>query len=76
MTLLDALVSQLIDRHPLPWSIDYDWCVEVIDSRGACAIKLFSDSQAQELRAHAERLAGEAITASIEIERMLNEPEF
>lgn len=72
--LLDSLIQNLIERHPLPWSIDYDWLVEVWDSNQRLVIKLMLDRDARDLVSHAERLAQESLEAHAEAERMLNEP--
>jgi hypothetical protein len=32
-------IRALVDRHPLPWTIDQDWTWEVIASDGTCVEK-------------------------------------
>lgn len=64
-----------MDHHPLPWTVEYDWCVEIYDTHHRLVIKLMSDADARELVSIAGRLSSELAAASIEIERMLNEPE-
>lgn len=58
MTLLEHLVHDKLTDHPLPWSIDYDWLVEVWDSAEPPKLvtKVHSDPLARELVSTAERL--------------------
>lgn len=72
MTLLENLIRDKISNHPLPWSIDYDWLVEVYDANGAIVMKLMDTAQARELIRNAERLAAEDAIANDEFEEMMN----
>lgn len=72
MTLLESLVSELLYKHPLPWSIEHDWLVEVYDTHQKLVIKLMTDSDARELTNIAERLVIESASAAIEFEEMMN----
>lgn len=71
MNLLDSLVGMMLDSHPTPWIIEYDWCVEVYDVNHDLVIKLESDSDAKELVSFAELLAIRRASSEAEIEMML-----
>jgi hypothetical protein len=73
MTLLEQLVRDKIHQHPLPWTIDYDWCVEVIDSSGRVVSKLMHRDMAMQLIGMAERITAEDVAFSEEFERMISE---
>lgn len=75
MTLLDSLVTDLMWRHPTPWTIDYDWLIEVVDSRGKIVLKLSDISAARSLISISERLAAEKLADSAEIERLIVDAE-
>lgn len=75
MILLDALVSELIDRFPLPWTVECDWCFEIYDAGHRLIIKLTSALNAHELVSLAERIASEDEAESIENEEETSEPE-
>ena len=75
MSLLGLLIQDKLDGHPLPWTIEYDWCVELYDAKENLVMKMRSDAMAREFIAHAERLKAESDAFEIEFERMMNEPE-
>lgn len=71
MTLLEQLVRDKMFHHPLPWSIDYDWMVEVVDPMGRVVLKLQKDAEARELIAMATRISIEDAVFHAELEGML-----
>lgn len=74
MTLLEQLVRDKMYHHPLPWTVEYDWCVEVWDSGSPerIVLKLYSDHEARELIAMAERLDAESHAFHREFEDMID----
>lgn len=46
--LLESIVFNLLQKHPWPWSIEYDWTAEVYDSSSKLVIKL-QDQEAKNL---------------------------
>lgn len=73
--LENQLISQLIMDHPLPWSIEHDWTVEVRDAKGVIVIKLRTHDEANELIALAVARQEEFNRADAEIEKMLADGE-
>lgn len=67
------LVSLKLAVHPLPWRIDYDWTVEVIDAKGNCVMKLMNDAEAKAFITFAEALAQENADAQAEVDQLLKE---
>ena len=55
------LVSEFLLKHPLPWHIEQDWTLEVIDSNGNIVIKCMSYADAQAIVDEAIRLDDEKI---------------
>ena len=72
VTLLESLVRDKIHGHPLPWTIDYDWCVEVVDSIGRIVHKFMDRSMAEDLISMANRISSEDAAFSAEFERMID----
>lgn len=73
MTLLEELIRDKMHGHPLPWTIDYDWCVEVLDREGRLVLKLQRDVEARELIEMATRIAAERAEFEVEFERMIDD---
>jgi hypothetical protein len=72
MDLLEHFVREKLSTHPLPWSVEYDWCVEVYDANHGLVTKLMYSEDVSGLVSLAERLGAEAHAAEIEIEKMLS----
>jgi hypothetical protein len=47
--LQDQLIWSIILNHPLPWRIEQDWTVEVIDFKGNIVAKFMTFSAAEEI---------------------------
>ncbi len=75
VTLLESLIRDKMYGHPLPWTIDYDWCVEVIDSNGRIVTKLMHRDMAMELINMAERISAEDAAFRAEFEGMVDAAE-
>lgn len=71
MTLLEQLVRDKMDRYPFPWTIDYDWCVEVLDAGGRIVLKLQRDAEARQFIDMATRISAADAQFEIEFERMI-----
>jgi hypothetical protein len=71
MTLLESLVRDKMYEHPLPWTLDYDWLVEVVDPTGRAVHKLMTRAAALELISIAERLAAEDAAFDVELQHEL-----
>jgi hypothetical protein len=54
-----TLVHEILMRHPLPWRIEHDWTVEVLDAKDRCVAKLMSDVDAQAFIRFAQELSDE-----------------
>jgi hypothetical protein len=65
------LVRPLIAKHPLPWRLEYDWTIEVYDTKGGLVMKLMNDAQAQELLAFATELAAYDAQGDAEMKKLL-----
>jgi hypothetical protein len=52
-TFVDVLVRRLLSSHPLPWRIEHDWTVEVIDANNRVVEKFMNDAMANDLIAAA-----------------------
>lgn len=72
MSLLEQLVRDKMHHHPLPWTIDYDWMVEVYDQGGRIVLKLQSVDQARQLIDMAIRISAEDAQFTMEFERMID----
>lgn len=70
-----TLVQRLIAKHPLPWRIDHDWTVEVLDAKGNCVIKLKSQADAEGLIHFADQVATEMAQGAREVEELMKENE-
>lgn len=70
---IDRLVEQLIERHPLPWTIDLDWTVEMHDARGVCFLKFRTQAAADALIEHATRLDADHKKAAEETAKFLRD---
>ncbi len=71
--VIDQLIANKIDRHPLPWSIDHDWTVEVLDARGHCVMKLMTQDEAEALITYASALATRLAKGKAEVDKRLEE---
>lgn len=65
------LVRPLIRRHPLPWRLDYDWTVEVLDAKDQIVIKLMTAELARELIEFANELAADDALGAAEVKKLL-----
>lgn len=72
-TIYEYVIGKLLDQHPLPWRIDYDWTVEVYDARGSLVIKLPNDALASELIAVCEAQHAANLAAQVEVDALLGE---
>lgn len=72
MTLLEQLVRDKMFHHPLPWSIDYDWMVEVYDASGRIVLKVQRDTEARQLVSIAAAISTDDAAFTAEFERMIN----
>ena len=48
-TVFAALINDKLLYHPRPWSIEYDWLVEIIDANGKTVAKMRTDVEANRL---------------------------
>jgi hypothetical protein len=71
--LLKRLVDNLLDSHPLPWRIEWDWTCEVIDARGHVVLKCPTAKDADELIALGQSVASENEARHREVEALLAE---
>lgn len=65
------LMRHLMTPHPLPWRLELDWTVEIIDSAGAIVIKCMHVDEALEIIALAKFLAAGDNATREEFERLL-----
>jgi hypothetical protein len=72
MSLLEQLVRDKMFHHPLPWSIDYDWMVEVYDASGRIVLKVQKDVEAHQLVSIATTITAEDAEFTAEFERMID----
>lgn len=54
--VIKTLVRRLIAKHPLPWTIEHDWTVEVHDAKKQCVMQLQTNADATELIEYAAAL--------------------
>lgn len=64
-------VGRILHMYPLPWKIDHDWTVVVLDANGRCVMKLQTDEEAHAFIAFAEALAKEMVENQKVIEDLL-----
>lgn len=69
--LVRELVRPLIDRHPLPWRIDHDWTVEVVDANGECVTKLVSRDMAERFIAIAIEVSVRNAEIKVDVEALM-----
>lgn len=53
--LFNPMLDQLLERHPLPWTAQHDWTLEVIATDGTIIAKCLRSDQAQAIINFAER---------------------
>jgi hypothetical protein len=73
LTLLRQLVDNLLDRHSLPWRIEWDWTCEVIDTHGRIVLKCRTAKDGNELIALAQSVAAENEAGRLHVEALLAE---
>ena len=67
------LVRPMIEKHPLPWRLEFDWTVEVTDSKDRIVIKLPSVDLATELITFAQELAAYDAQGAEEVRKLMRE---
>ncbi len=65
-TVLEELLRATIHRHPLPWRVEFDWTVEVIDAKGERFVCFQLAANAEALVAAATRIAAQDAADSAE----------
>jgi len=70
-----TLVLDLIYKHPLPWRIDHDWTVEVLDAKDRVVAKLKTDADAMALIHFADQCATEMAQGAREVEELMKDNE-
>jgi len=68
------LVRHLMIGHPLPWSLEFDWTVEITDANNAIVIKCMHVDEALEIVGLAKFLTVDDNAAREEFEHLLSEP--
>lgn len=68
------LVGHVMSGHPLPWTIEIDWTVEVIDALGGVVIKCMNTDEANEIMASAVSIASADAAAQGELEKIVGGP--
>lgn len=68
------LVGHVMGGHPLPWTIDLDWTVEVVDALGGTVIKCMNTDEAAEIMALAVSIASDDAVAKAELESIIGGP--
>jgi hypothetical protein len=57
--LQERVARYLLDRHPLPWTTEADWTLEVYDARRQLVIKLMNNDEFEELYGFVTKVAKE-----------------
>jgi hypothetical protein len=73
--VFEGLLAATIAKHPLPWRIEDDWLVEVIDAKGVRVVCYQLHANAAALVAAATQWGIEDAAAAIECDRMIAELE-
>lgn len=70
-----TLVIDIIYKHPLPWRIDHDWTVEVLDAKGRCVTKLKTQADAEAFIHFADQCATEMAQGQRELDELMKDNE-
>lgn len=76
ISVQERWLDSLLAEHPLPWTLDRDWSVEVLDAKGACVITLMSWGDGCALLERAKERAAENAAGEAEFRKLMAELEI
>lgn len=69
--ILKAVLGELLRKHSLPWTMDWDWCDRVIAKDGTIIAKCSNPELARAIIQYAEQYQAELDKSGEEIDRKL-----